>query len=160
MKERYHHLYEDMASASEPEKMKTFGNAEMWVFEKLTESHPELAERWLEKLEAGAWHNYVSPHEYEEVCMNIQNSDDTMGGHWTFNEIMSAVVALNGVVEEAPYYNSYALALTMNMLYSDHNETVKTYVREDDIVPFYYSLAVEKLNDKDREHFVRPYFGL
>lgn len=158
--DRYHHLYGDMAESSDIEKMKVFGNAETWAFEQLAEVHPDLAERWLEKLEASVWNNYISSHEYEEVCDRIKNTDGNMGAHWSYNEVMSAVVAAGGTAEESPCYNSYALALTMNMLYSDHSDSVKTYVREEDIVPFYYAMAVEKLKDPDRKNFIRPYFDL
>lgn len=50
---RYDELYNDMAMAKDPKKMVVFGDAEKWVFRMLAEKHPELAEKWLAKLEAG-----------------------------------------------------------------------------------------------------------
>ena len=48
----------------------------------------------------------------------------------------------------------------MNMLYSDHAKSVDEFVPKDKQVMFYYAQAVERLKDKDREHFVRKYFGI
>lgn len=157
---RYKYLYEEMAGGSKVEKMKVFGNAEKWLFEKIAESHPDIAQEWLDKLESSVWNNYVSQKEYEGVCDTIENLDGSRGCHWSYNEVMSAIHGLDGVVEDAPCYNTYALALTMNMLYSDHSESVRSYVREEDILPFYYAMSIDKLKDPDRANFVRPYFGL
>jgi hypothetical protein len=57
---RYRELYDEMALAKDPKKMVVFGDAERWVFSMLAEEHPELAEKWLSKLEAGRWNNYLS----------------------------------------------------------------------------------------------------
>ena len=159
MIERYHDLYADMASANDVAKMKMFGNAEKWAFEKVAEALPDIAQSWLDKLEAGAWNNYISQSEYEEISQKIENTDGSHGYHWPYTEILAQVSGL-GTAEDAPFYNSYALALTINMLYSDHSDSVRTYVREDDIFPFYYALAVDKLKDPDRKNFIRPYFDL
>ena len=50
---QYDELYEDMAQSKDPKKMMVFGEAEKHMFHALAEKHPEIAEMWLTKLEAG-----------------------------------------------------------------------------------------------------------
>lgn len=156
MHNRYMWLYNDMATSSEPYKMKVFGEAEKWAFSKTLESHPELAEKWLGKLESSVWYNYITESEYEEMSAYLTSQDGRSGPNWTVDDIRSVAQ----VPEEAPYYNLYALALTMNMLYSDHEKSVSMYVDSDNQVRFFYCMAVEKLKDPDRKRFIRPYFSL
>lgn len=160
MIQRYVELYDEMATAKDPQKMQTFGKAEAWAFNRLAEVHPELAARWLDKLEAGNWNNWISQEEWEELSRKLVNQDGSRGPHWTFNQVMPAVSELGGTAEEKPYYNSYALALVMNMLWSDHSDSVTTYVEPANHIAFFFSQAVEKLKDADRPRFVREYFDI
>ena len=72
---RYDELYADMATARDPKKMMVFGKAEKHMFHSLAEKHPEVAEMWLTKLEAGKWNNYVSKSEAEMVASRFINQD-------------------------------------------------------------------------------------
>ena len=157
---RYDELYEDMATAKDPSKMMAFGDAEKWVFHALAEKHPELAEKWLAKLEASKWFNYLSKQEAESIAMRLQNQDGTKGAHWDYETFEAAIESLGVKKKEEPFYNCYALWAVMNMLYSDHHKSTSEFVPKDQEPRFFYNMAVEKLKDIDRPRFVRPYFAL
>lgn len=160
IRERYLELYEDMAKSGMPEKMKVFGEAEKWAFDRLHERDPKLAEMWVDKLEATHWHNYLSKAEANDIVAKFINQDNSRGAHWGYDVFKSAVESLGGNMAETPYYNCYALWVVANMLYSDHAQSASEYVPKEDMPKYFYLMAVEKLKDKDRPRFVRDYFGV
>lgn len=161
---KYDALYEEMAASKNPMRMMAFGDAEKWMFYSLVEKHPDLAEMWLKKLEASKWHNYLTEEEAEEVVeslMEKRGEEYVQRYEWDYPTFKNAVESLGGKLHEEPYYNCWALWATANMLYSDHNETIKEFIPVPNLrVKMYYKLAVDKLKDFDRPHFVREYFGL
>ena len=160
IRERYLELYEDMAKSANPDKMRIFGEAEKWAFDKLHERDPKLAEMWVEKLEATHWDNYLSRAEADDITRKLVNQDGTHGAHWSYDTFKSAVESLGGKMSDEPFYNCWALWATANMLYSDHARSLSQFVPKEDMPKAFYSLAVEKLKDVDRPHFVRHYFGV
>ena len=160
IRERYLELYEEMAKSGMPEKMKVFGEAEKWAFDRLHERDPKLAEMWVDKLEATHWHNYLSKAEANDIVAKFINQDNSRGAHWGYDVFKSAVESLGGNMAETPYYNCYALWVVANMLYSDHAQSASEYVPKEDMPKYFYLMAVEKLKDKDRPRFVRDYFGV
>ena len=157
---RYDELYEDMATAKDPKKMMIFGEAEKWVFHSIAEKHPELAEKWLARLEAGKWHNYLSKSEAEHIASKLLNQDGLRGPHWDYETFKAAVESLGGKMTDEPYYNGWALWITANMLYSDHHKSTSEFVPKDQEPRFFYTMAVEKLKDADHPKFIREYFDL
>ena len=148
-----------MANSKDVARMRAFGAAEMWIFDMLEERHPELAKKWLEKLEASEWNNYLSEGEAMEITAQLRNQDGRSGAHWSLQSFIAAVESLELPVEHSPYFNKYALWATANMLYSDHAKSAKKYIADDSKLPaYFYDLAVEQLTDVDRPHFVREYF--
>lgn len=168
LKERYLELYDDMAKSGMPEKMKIFGEAAKWAFDRLHERDPKLAEMWVEKLEATHWHNYLSKAEANEIVAKFINQDNSRGAHWSYDVFKGAVESLGGNMMEEPYYNCYALWVVANMIYSDHAQSVAedmghttpAQVPNEKMALSMYKKAVEKLKDKDRPRFVRDYFGV
>lgn len=161
MKQRYMELYRKMAESKDVAKMRAFGDAEVWIFGMLADKHPELAQKWLDRLEAAEWHNYLSEAEAVDIVANLKAQDGRTGAHWNFATFANAVQSLGGEMENPPYYNKYALWATANMLYSDHAKSARKYVGDESKMPaYFYDLAVEKLTDVDRPHFIREYFGL
>lgn len=158
--EKYDELYEDMASGKDPSKMIAFGEAEKWMFHQMAEKHPEIAERWLTKLESARWHNYLSKSEAEYITSNLINQDNTRGPHWNYDTFKGAVESLSGKMAVEPSYNCWALWVTANMLYSDHHRSTSEFVPRDQEPKFFYAMAVEKLKDVDRPKFIREYFDL
>lgn len=149
-----------MATSGMPEKMKVFGEAEKWAFDRLHERDPKLAEMWVDKLEATHWHNYLSKAEANDIVAKFINQDNSRGAHWAYDVFKGAVESLGGNMMEEPYYNCYALWVVANMLYSDHAQSASEYVPKEDMPKYFYLMAVEKLKDKDRPRFVRDYFGV
>ncbi len=63
-------------------------------------------------------------------------------------------------LEEQPYYNQCALYVVMSMIYSDSFKTISKFMTGGDVFEVIYSLALDKLKDKDEQFNVRSYFGL
>lgn len=166
MIERYEELYHKMATSKEPKYMHVFGEAEKYMFKETAKVHPEMAENWLSHLEAVCWENYLSEKEAKNIGMRIVNQDGTKGFHWTYDVFTKAVDGLGGVVEEKPYYNSYALYVTACTIYSDHALSIAMdlgykdvkEVPNDKMALSVYRKAVEKLKDIDGGFHVRKYF--
>ena len=160
MIKRYDELYEDMATAKDPMKMMAFGDAEKWMFHALAEKHPELAEKWLTKLEASRWHNYLSESEAEEIAEKIVNQDGTRGPHWDYSEFKNTVESLGESMVDEPYYNCWALWIEANALYSDLHRSLSKYIPKEFEPQAYYEMAVAKLMDIDRPKFIREYYRM
>lgn len=157
---RYDELYEDMATSKDPKKMMAFGDAEKWVFHKIAEQHPEIAEKWLNKLEAEKWFNYLSRSDAEMIVMRLVNQDGTRGPHWNYDIFKSAVESIGGKMHSEPFYNNWALWAVANMEWSDHHKSTSEFVSKDQEPRFFYLMALEKLKDVDHPRFVREYFDL
>ena len=157
---RYDELYEDMATAKDPSKMITFGEADRWIFGEVARMHPDMAERWLTKLEAGKWNNYLSKQEAEEIVAGFINQDGTRGPYWSYDTFKNAVESIGGKMFEEPYYNCWSLWVAANMEYSDHYNSASEYVPRDKMPRYFYKVAVETLKDVDRPKFIRSYYNL
>lgn len=157
---KYDELYEEMASSKDPRRMMAFGDAEKWVFYTLAEKHPEMAEKWLSRLEAGKWNNYLSKREAEEIIAVLVNQDGTHGAHWDYDTFKKAVESVGGMMTDEPFYNCWSLFVTANMLFSDHFRSASEFVPKDMMPKFFYNEAVEKLKDPDRPKFIRKYFDV
>ena len=160
---KYDELYDEMASSKDPRRMMAFGDAEKWIFHHIAEAHPELAEKWVTRLEASKWHNYLSEEEAEEIVEALEERDGNTvvkRHEWDYDTFKSAVESLGGAIKDAPYYNCYALWAVMNMLYSDHKDTVAAFIQPHMRVKYYYQTAIDKLKDVDRPRYVREYFHL
>ena len=157
---RYDELYEDMATAKDPMKMMAFGDAEKWMFHALAEKHPEIAEKWLTRLEASKWHNYLSASEAVQIAAGIINQDGTKGAHWDYDVFKEAVESLGAKMSDEPYYNCWSLWIMANALWSDHYKSLSKYIPKEQEPEVYYELAVEKLKDVDKPKFIRTYYNL
>lgn len=158
--EKYDELYDDMATAKDPRKMMAFGDAERWMFHMLAKEHPEIAEKWLTKLEAAKWHNYLSKTEAEEIASKLVNQDGSRGPHWSHETFKAAVESLGAKTEEEPFYNCWALWTMANALWSDHHKSLMEFVPKEQEPKVYYLMAVEKLKDVDYPKFIRKYYDL
>lgn len=167
LKQRYEQLYNKMASSKEVRQMMIFGNAEKWAFGKVLASDPKMAEAWVSKLEAIEWNNYLSDTEATHIASTLINQDGAMGAVWDKATFLSVIGNGGGDAERMPYYNSNALWVTAAMIYSDHAKSIAedmgyTSVADvpvDKMAMSTYRKAVEKLCDKDRAFFIRPYFA-
>ena len=155
---KYDKLYDEMATAKDPKKMMVFGDAEKWMFHTLAHKHPEIAEKWLTRLEAGKWNNYLSKSEAENIANKLVNQDGSRGAHWSYEVFKAAVESLGASMVDAPYYNCWSLWVEANTLWSDHHKSLSKYISKEQEPLAYYEMAVEKLKDMDRPKFIREYF--
>jgi hypothetical protein len=158
--EKYDELYEEMATSKNPARMMAFGDAEKWIFHQMAQKHPEMAEKWLTKLESEKWHNYLSKTEAEEIANRIVNQDGSRGAHWDYETFRGAVESLGGKMKDEPYYNCYSLWIMANALWSDHHKSLMEFVPKEQEPKVYYLMAVEKLKDVDYPKFIRKYYDL
>ena len=166
MIKRYEELFNDMIESKDQYKMEVFAQAEKWVFNDLVSKNPEMADNWLSHLEATQWMNYLSEREMMNIAKRTTNQDGTKGFKWTYGEIEKALGDLGGKLEDFPYYNGFALATVMNIVYSDHAMSISIDLGfktpkdtpNGSMALSCYRKAVEKLKDIDNPHFVRKYF--
>ena len=165
--DKYDCLYDKMKHSKDVRHMKVFGKSEKYMFHELAKVHPDMAEKWVSHLEAGMeWNNYLSQNEAMNIGKRITNQDGTKGFHWNHDVFTGAVKSLGGVVEHKPYYNSYALCVTANMVYSDHAKSIAedlgfksvAEVPNERMALSCYKKAVEMLEDVDEGFKVRDYF--
>ena len=163
--EQYDELYHKMKASRDVNNMMIFGKAEKWVFHELAGAHPELAEKWLSHIMGVVWHNYLSEGEAKNISKRITNQDGSKGFHWDYPTFTSAVKSLGGLVENKPFYNSYALWVVANMEYSDHAKSIAddmghklSEIPNEKMALSCYKKAVEYLEDADKGFNVRDYF--
>jgi hypothetical protein len=156
--EKYDELYTIMANSGDASKMHIFGEAEKWMFEQINRTNPELAKRWLDRIEAVKWNNYLCESSAMAIVAKFINQDGTTGAKWQYQQVIDAVKALGGIESEQPYYNSYALYVMMNWIASNHWKTLSKYVAEDKMVALIYALAIDYLKDADESNFIQRYW--
>lgn len=166
MIDRYEELYNKMKDSKDTKNMKIFGKAAGYMFKELCKVHPDLAEKWLTHLEPICWDNYLSASEAVNIGKTMISQDGMQGFHWGHDAFVSAVRQLGGMPEEKPYYNSYALCVAANMIYSDMAQSIaedmgyKTVmeVPNEKMALSCYKKAVSYLKDKDGNFSIRHYF--
>lgn len=165
---KFKELYHTMKESRDVANMKIFGEATKKMFYKLAEAHPELAEEMLQMLAPIEYNNYLSPEEATHIAEGLIAQDGSRGAHWDKPTLEAAVTRLGGKTEELPIYNWCALWVVVNMIYSDHAESIAedmgfssvANVPAEKMAKSCYRKAIEKLSDPDRPRFVRAYFDL
>ena len=155
MKNEFNELYELMASSNDVANMRTFGDAHKEMMEWFIANHPDLAEKWIEKLSAVKWINYLTPQEAERIVKGMEPA-----APWNREQWRQAMEGKGYDLSDEPYYNPCALWTVMDMIMSDSGETISRYVAADKVFDFVYELAVDKLTDEDEVFSVRKYFSV
>ena len=153
--ERYKTLYEHMAQSKKPEYMKHFGKIMTQMMDDMITSSPSKAEDYIDSLEAIKWKNFLTPKEAEMIVARMEPK-----APWSREQWKSTMQQKGMQMEEEPYYNHCALYVTMSMIYSDSLDTIIKFAGGGDVFEIIYSLALDKLKDKDGVFNVRNYFGL
>lgn len=162
---RYDELYDKMKDGKDVKNMKIFGEAASYYFKELAKMHPEMAQSWLGHLEAICWNNYLSETEVINIGKTMINEDGVKGFHWVYDTFVSAVKQLGGVPEEKPFYNSYALCVTANMIYSnmaysiaeDMGYNSPAEVPNEKMAFSCYKKAVSYLKDRNHNFQIRDF---
>lgn len=163
MKKEFASLYDLMANQRDVKFMRVFGGVHKEMFDWFVANKPDLAQEWLDKLEAIKWHQYLTRKEAENIIARMKPD-----APWKYDVWRAAMAKLGIPTEEQPYYNQYALWTEMDKQYSDHAETIATKIIKkplasipaEDIVPGIYAMAVDVLKDRDGIYDIRAYFGL
>jgi hypothetical protein len=155
MKQKFNELYQLMATSANVNYMKAFGNVHKEMMEWFIANKPDMAKEWLEKLCAIKWKNYLTQREADKIVSAMEPK-----APWTYTQWESAMGKNGYAIEQEPFYNSYALWVTMNMIMSDSSVTLQKYIGVDDLFKAVYELAIDKLMDKDGKFAIRHYFLL
>lgn len=146
--------------------MHILADANEYMFKQLVKMHPDMAEQYLSHIEETRWNNYLSEGEAVNIAKWVVNQDGVKGFHWSHDTFIAAVKQLGGVPEEKPYYNSYALCVAANMVYSDMAYSIAedmgakspAEVPNEKMALSCYRKAVSLLKDKDANFRIRKYF--
>ena len=163
MKKEFYELYDMMAMSHDVENMRIFGNVHKEIMEWMIQNKPDMAMEWLGKLESIRWKNYLTQKEAEKIVANMIPK-----APWSRDVWKQAMTQLGLPMEEEPYYNSCALWVVMNQVYTDHAQTIADNIIKkrlaeipaNQLVPGIRALALDLLKDKDGVYCVRSYFGL
>lgn len=159
MKEKYMALYEYMATSNNPKYMKTFGNVMTKMMNDMIAMKPDMAEDYICALESIKWKQYLSPKEAEAIIAKMEPK-----APWTRDTWKNAMESFGLPLEDAPYYNSCALWVEMNKMYSDFGEEIAALLgkplspTDKDIISATYKMALKTLKDKDGVYDIRKYF--
>ena len=162
MKKEFNELYDMMASSSRTEYMRTFGCVMKDMMEWMIQNKPEMADEYVGKLESIRWKNYLTRKEAEKIVSSMSPRAPWSRDVWT-----QAMDGYGLTKEYEPYYNSCALWVTMNKVYTNSSETIARImgmevaeVPQDKMVKAVYGLALDELCDTDSKVSIRHAYGL
>lgn len=107
------------------------------------------------------YYNYLTEKEASAILNSFKNYDGSTGSPLSMS-ILDQMESQNKCIDNAPYFNKYALFVTMCKFASDQGSIIKRLVN-DDTQAYYnicYEMAVSQLKDNDRPRWVRYYFNL
>ena len=163
MKNEFYSLYNKMANSQNVDNMHTFGQVHKEMMEWMIQNKPDLAQEWIEKLSSIKWNNFLTPKEAEKIVAGMQPK-----APWTRDAWRNAMNQLGLPMDEEPYYNSCALWVEMNKMYSDHAATIARNILKkslnevpmEQLVTGMHALALDNLKDADGVYNIRIYFGV
>ena len=159
MKQEFAGLYDMMANQRDVKFMRVFGGVHKEMFDWFVANKPELAQEWLDKLEAIKWHQYLTPKEAEKIVAGMEPK-----APWSRETWKNAMESFGLPLGEMPAYNRCALWVEMNKIYSDFGEEIAALLgkplspTDKDIIAACYKMALKDLKDKDGIYDIRKYF--
>lgn len=161
MKKEFEALYNMMANSEKVEFMHVFGKAHKEMMDWFIQNKPELAQEWIEKLESIKWRNYLTPKEAQKIVDGMVPK-----APWSRDTWKNSMTQFGLTTEEEPYYNSCALWVEMNKMYSDFGEEIAALIgkplspTDNDIISATYKMALKTLKDRDKVYNIRKYFDV
>ena len=107
--------------------------------------------------------NFISEEEYEKLVPTLKNLDGTKGPKISIESIKSIVDKTNGAwLCLEPYYNEWALYLTINHLMSTNSKFIYEVSNKTGIpsILICYDLANGLLKDRNKSRWLREHFDL
>lgn len=159
MTQEFEVLYNLMANSNKVEYMRIFGQVHREMMDWMIANRPAEAEEWLCKLESIKWKQYLTPKEAEKIIAGMDPK-----APWTRDVWKNTMESFGLPKEESPYYNSCALWVEMNKIYSDFGDEIAALLNkplspnDKDIITACYKMALKNLKDKDGVYEIRSYF--
>lgn len=154
LREKFDDLYTTILSSRDAKKMKILGCMTKKIMYQTIESHPQRAEEYIEILEAVNWNNYLTEKEADQIISKMSPAP-----RWTKQVWKTYMDKIGEFSEARPFYNRCALYITMCMIDSDSSKTLNNLDLNDlEYFKIVYSLATDKLLDKDGVFNIRHYF--
>ena len=107
--------------------------------------------------------NFISEQEYEKIVPTLKNLDGTKGPKLSIESIRTIINKTNGAwLNMEPYYNEWALYLTINHLMSTNSKFIYEVSNKTGIpsILICYDLANGLLKDKNKSRWIREHFDL
>lgn len=161
MKEEFRELYDYIIHSNDEEKMHVLGQVTKDMMCKFIDNHPQQAREYLDMLQSVKWNNYLTAKESDAIITEMLPKP--LWNRTTWDSVMAS---MSYPTNEEPYYNDNALYVTMCMITSDSGNTLTTFLNsngiqsKDAMFKLVYSLALDKLKDKDGFFCIRSYFGI
>lgn len=159
MKERYDALFDYMAASRDPKNMKAFGCVMNEMMDDMIQSAPSKAEEYIDQLESIRWKQYLTPKEAENIVARMKPD-----APWKRDAWKSTIESFGLPLEDVPFYNSCALWVEMNKVYSDFGDEIAALLgkplqpNDKDIITACYKMALKNLKDADGVYDIRKYF--
>lgn len=160
---KFNLLYDDAVHSGDPDDSKISFAMFKIAMHRLIEVDQENAQSMVEQYEGSLnYYNFLTESEANTITSGFVNADGSKGAKWTMEEVANAVKRVGGILEDDPYYNKWALYVTINMFYSDQSPTIKKWIGDTELkqFEFCYDMAFHQLHDEDRPYWIRYYFGL
>jgi hypothetical protein len=126
----------------------------------------------LEKIQPGAgkslmdeikFINFITEDEYSKITPGMKNHDGTKGPKISVDTIKNVISKTNGAwLNMEPFYNEWALYLTINHLMSTNSKLIYEVSNKTGIpsILICYDLACGLLKDKNKPKWLREHFDL
>lgn len=127
---------------------------------KLEAMQPGSGKMIMDELKFG---NYITEKEYMTLSPGIKNHDGTKGPKVSVEAMKSLIGKTNGAwLNMEPYYNEWALYLTINHLMSTNSKLIYEISNKTGIpsILICYDLANGLLKDKNKPKWIREHFDL
>ena len=163
LNEKYTMLYDNIVASKEPKHFKLFCEVSNAVMQELIKAQPAVAEKYIEKLCAIKWQQYLTKSEAVSILEKMNPAP-----HWDFERWSADIQRYALEAERESVFNKYALWIAMNAKYSDEAEVLASKafgkpvaeVPEQTFFTLIHALAVSNLTDKDGVYNIRTYFAV
>ena len=161
--EKYTMLYDYIVANKEPKQFKLFCEVSNAVMHEMIKTQPAIAEKYIEKLCAIKWQQYLTKSEAVSILEKMRPAP-----HWDFERWSAEIERFALESERESVFNKYALFVEMNAKYSDEAEVLaeKAFgkplaeVPEQTFFALIHALAIAALTDKDGIYNIRTYFAV
>ena len=160
LKKKFEELYSIMSESKDVKNMRLFGSVMKDMMNSLIEKDAAEAQKYLDKLEAIKWKNYLTKGEAEKIVSAMNPK-----APWSLQEWSEAMTAFGKQIDDEPFFNKYALYTEMNKVYSDHAETIAGAMDsllenadKSKMLKVVYLMAIDNLTDVDGKYNIRKYF--